>query len=206
MSAADVTCEEYERLALQMLAVQAGDFADVKDAMRKIIASAPEGADVAFVLSRALAHAGDRALQGEALSLTSPGSESIQPGKDPVSVSRDLQETPSRWWVAATIPLLAAATMFWWLGEASLGADATDGVQMTATSMFTIGVGLLGSALIGVETVLLRRWDAPRPVAARSCLSCPPAWYLDPWDQGTSRWWDGSPTGRLGDNRGGPVP
>ena len=60
-----ISSEDYERLALEMLAVEAGDFADVKDAMRKIIASAPDGADVAFLLSRALAHAGDRASKGE---------------------------------------------------------------------------------------------------------------------------------------------
>ena len=51
---------DYERLALEMLSVEAGNAAEVKDAMRKIIASAPEGADLAFLLSRALAHAGDR--------------------------------------------------------------------------------------------------------------------------------------------------
>jgi thioredoxin-like negative regulator of GroEL len=62
MNSADVASEEYERLALEMLAVEAGDFAEVKDAMRKIIASAPEEADVAFLLSRALAHARDQAL------------------------------------------------------------------------------------------------------------------------------------------------
>ena len=60
-----ISSEDYERLALELLAVEAGDFADVKDAMRKIIASAPDGADVAFLLSRALAHAGDRASKGE---------------------------------------------------------------------------------------------------------------------------------------------
>ena len=46
MSGADVSSEEYERLALEMLAVEAGDVVDVKAAMRKIIVSAPEGADI----------------------------------------------------------------------------------------------------------------------------------------------------------------
>lgn len=78
MSGPDVASKEYERLALEMLAVEAGDFADVKDAMRKIIASAPEAADVAFWLSRALAHAGDRALRGEAPLLRSWESASAQ--------------------------------------------------------------------------------------------------------------------------------
>jgi thioredoxin-like negative regulator of GroEL len=66
MSGAVVASEEYERLALEMLAVEAGDFAGVKKAMRGIIESAQEEADVAFLLSRALAHAGDQALRNEA--------------------------------------------------------------------------------------------------------------------------------------------
>jgi len=60
VSGADVSSDEYERLALAMLAVEAGDIVDVREAMGKIIASAPDGADVALLLSRALAHAGDR--------------------------------------------------------------------------------------------------------------------------------------------------
>ena len=62
VSGAALPSEHYERLALEMLAVQSGNFVEVKDAMRTIIASAPEGADVASMLSRALAHAADRAL------------------------------------------------------------------------------------------------------------------------------------------------
>jgi len=62
----DVSFDEHERLALALLAVEAGDFADVKEAMKEIIASAPDGADVALILSLALAHAGDRALSGQA--------------------------------------------------------------------------------------------------------------------------------------------
>jgi hypothetical protein len=53
-----VSSDEYERLAVALLAVEAGDPAEVKDAMRKIIESAPEGTDVAVLLCRALGHAG----------------------------------------------------------------------------------------------------------------------------------------------------
>ena len=62
MSGPDVSFEEHERLALAMLAVEAGNQAEVRDAMRKIVASAPGGTDVALLLSRALGHAEDRAL------------------------------------------------------------------------------------------------------------------------------------------------
>ncbi len=75
MNGADVASEVYERLALDMLAGEARDFAAVKDAMRKIIASAPDEADVAFLLSRALAHAGDPTLRSEA-----PAPPSWEPG------------------------------------------------------------------------------------------------------------------------------
>jgi thioredoxin-like negative regulator of GroEL len=74
MSGVDVSVEEHERLALAMLAVEAGDLADLKDAMWKVIAAAPAGTDVALVLSRALAHAGDRALRVEPLLVTIRGS------------------------------------------------------------------------------------------------------------------------------------
>jgi len=65
VSGADVSFDEHERLALAMLAVEAGDVADVEEAMRKIIASAPDATDVALLLTLAIAHAGDRALRGE---------------------------------------------------------------------------------------------------------------------------------------------
>jgi hypothetical protein len=51
VSGADLSLEEHQRLALEMLTIQTGDVAEVKQAMRKIIASAPEGADVALMLS-----------------------------------------------------------------------------------------------------------------------------------------------------------
>ena len=65
VSGTDVSFDEHERLALAMLAVEAGDVADVEEAMRKIIASAPDATDVALLLTLAIAHAGDRALRGE---------------------------------------------------------------------------------------------------------------------------------------------
>jgi len=77
MNGADVASEEYERLALEILAVEAGDFGEVKDAIREIIASAPDEADVAFLLSRALAHAGDQALRSEAPVLLSGNQEAL---------------------------------------------------------------------------------------------------------------------------------
>ena len=65
MSDSDVSFNAHERLALAMLAVEAGDAADVEAAMRKIIRSAPGEIDVAFVLSLAMALAGDRALRND---------------------------------------------------------------------------------------------------------------------------------------------
>ena len=63
LSDADVSFDTHQRLALAMLAVEAGEVADVKAAMRKVISSAPDETDVAFVLSLAMALAGDRALR-----------------------------------------------------------------------------------------------------------------------------------------------
>jgi deoxyinosine 3'endonuclease (endonuclease V) len=60
---ADVSFDEHERLAFAMLAVEADDVADVEDAMRKIITSAPVATDVALVLLLAISHAEDRALR-----------------------------------------------------------------------------------------------------------------------------------------------
>jgi len=171
-----ISSEDYERLALEMLAVEAGDFADVKDAMRKIIASAPDGADVAFLLSRALAHAGDRASKGER------------------SMSPNDQGTPSRWWVTAAVPFLGAAALFWCLGDLALKTpdDASDAAGLAAVSMFVISVGFLGTALIGVEAMFLQRRRVDSALALSGSLVFPPGWYVDPWGQGTSRWWNGS--------------
>lgn len=65
VSGAEPSFDGYERLALAMLAVEGGDVADVEEAMRKIITSAPASTDVALLLSLTLAHAGDRALMSE---------------------------------------------------------------------------------------------------------------------------------------------
>jgi Protein of unknown function (DUF2510) len=188
---ANVSPDEYERLALEMLAVEAGDVVDVKDAMRKIIASAPEGADIAFLLSRALAHAGDRARTVEPPLPLSWEPVSAHADPDPLPTRPNKVNGPSRWWAAAAAALGAAA-LFGWLGNLALRApdDGARADGMTATSMIVTSIAFLGAALIGIETLLLARWQAhstpsPSPVS-------PPGWYLDPWGHETSRWWDGS--------------
>ena len=72
-SGAVVSLDEHERLALALLAVEGSDVADVEDAMRKIIASAPAATDVALLLWLALAEAGDRALTAEVRTRSSVG-------------------------------------------------------------------------------------------------------------------------------------
>lgn len=199
-SGADLSPEGYERLALEMLAVEAGDAADVKDAMRKIIASAPEGADIAFLLSRALSHAGDRALTRGAISPLSWEPGGRQPDHVPFPLSWKQSEGPTMWWVAAVAPLLVVAALFAWWGDMALHTpeDAGDPVGVAAISMFVISIGSLGAALIGIETLFLMRGQAEGRLALSSNLGCPPGWYVDPWGQGTSRWWDGSHwSGRL---------
>ena len=193
MSGADVSSAEYERLALEMLAVEAGDVVDVKDAMRKIIASAPEGADIAFLLSRALAHAGDRARTSEPLPLSrEPGSAQSDHGALPATPNEGTG--PSRWWATAAAPFLGAAVLFGWLASQDLHAadGGAHGAGARATSMILLSVAFLGAGLIGVETLLLARWPKHSTVAPALGPACPPGWYIDPWDQGTSRWWNGS--------------
>jgi|GEM_PF-1405270 len=199
-SGADLPPEGYERLALEMLAGMAGGVAEVKDAMRKIIASAPEGADVAFLLSRALAHAGDRALtSGTPLPLTGQLG-GLQRDPEAWQMSWKHSEGPTMWWVAAAVPFLVAAAMFGWMGELAVQTpeDGSDPVGLAAVSMFVITVGSLGAALVGIETLFLLRGQAGSRLARSANLACPPGWYVDPWGQRTSRWWNGSYwTGRL---------
>lgn len=64
--------------------------------------------------------------------------------------------------------------------------------------MFAMSVGSLGTALIGVETLLLIRWQARSSVALPVSPVCPPGWYADPWGEAPSRWWNGfNWTGRV---------
>jgi hypothetical protein len=63
MSAVEGFLERHQRLAMALLAIEGGGAAEVAQAMRKIIASAPVGTDVALVLSLALAHAADQVLR-----------------------------------------------------------------------------------------------------------------------------------------------
>lgn len=182
MSGTDVSPTRYERLALEMLAVEAGDVADVKETMRRIIASAPQGADIAFLLSRALAHVGDRAPIGPERQLVNWELGSAQLDHDFLPAGPANERSPSKWWLCAAVPPLGMAAMFWWMGYLALQTpdDRAGAVGMAATLMFVISVAFLGAALIGVETLFLLRWQAPRPIALASSLVRPPGWYVDP--------------------------
>ena len=63
---------------------------------------------------------------------------------------------------------------------------------MAAMSMFVMSVGSLGMALVGVATLFLLRWHQARSsVVLADSLVSPPGWYVDPWGQAATRWWDG---------------
>ena len=200
MSGGDLSPEHYEHLALEMLAVEAGDVVDVKDAMRKIIASAPRGADIAFLLSRALAHAGDRALTSEAHLPSSWEEASAQHDHGYLLVAPNKGSGRARCWAAAAAPVLGAVALFGWLGQFALHApdEGPHAAGVAAISMTAISLGFLGAALIGADKWFLLCRQPPSTVALSPSPACPPGWYVDPWGQGTSRWWDGSHwTGRL---------
>jgi len=169
VTGADLPPEVYERLALEMLAVQSGDFVEVKGAMRTIIESAPEGVDVAFLLSRALAHAGDRALKRDAPSHLSWETTNAQLGQGPIPMSSDHHDGRSRWWVASLTPFLALAAMLWWLDDAALRTDiGTDAVGDASISIIVFSLCLLGAALMAGRTR-----GSPIPVRSRRPNSVP---------------------------------
>ena len=89
--------------------------------------------------------------------------------------------------------------MLWWLGAAARTDNGTDALWGAPISMLLISLCLLGAALMGLETVLLLRWNAQSTgIAGRPAPVRPPGWYVDPWGQVASRWWDGAHwTGRL---------
>ena len=84
--------------------------------------------------------------------------------------------------------------MLWWLDAAVFRTDiGNDAVGDASISIMLISLCLLGAALMALETVLLLRWHALRTeTAPTSALVRPPGWYVDPWGQVTSRWWDGA--------------
>lgn len=103
------------------------------------------------------------------------------------------EKIPSRWWIAVAVPFVAASGLFWWGGDLALQApdDGTDARGMAAMSMFVMSVGSLGMALVGAATLFLLRWQARSSVALPDSHVSPPGWYLDPWGQASTRWWDG---------------
>ncbi len=162
MGDVDISFGAHERLARELLAVEAGGHAEVREAMKEIIASAPKTMDVALVLSLALTRAGDRALgSAEPSVLVSREWESAQLSQRSGPLGPSHERRPSRWWAAAAMPLLGVAVVFAWLGQLALRAPdpGTDPAGM-ALPMFTISVASLGAALAWVETLILLRRQA----------------------------------------------
>lgn len=195
VAGAEVSFDEHERLALELLAVEAGDIADVKEAMRKIIASAPDGANVALLLSRALSRARDRAPDSQPPKPATGRTEGPRPRRRSCSAGPENHRLLLLRWLAAATPFVGAAALAWSFGDHALQipVEGADGAAVTAMSAFAISVGSLGIALIGVETSFLRRWAARRPVVHPAAGSVrAPGWYNDPWGRAPSRWWNGS--------------
>jgi hypothetical protein len=123
---------------------------------------------------------------------------------EPVALNRERRM--SRWWLAAMLPLVGVAAVFWWLGDLQLPRpEEGGGASLTAAmSMFMMSVGALGAALIATETLLLIYWRESIYWRERSFVHLPigspdpPGWFADPWRQAASRWWDGfNWTGRI---------
>lgn len=191
MSGAEMAFERHQRLALALLAIDGGPVDEVKAAMSRIIANAPVGTDIAAVLSLAMEYAGDQARGVGTLG----GPESEMHGNrgrqrsEPVSAH---ENAPSRWWVAAAVPSLGAAALFGRLANLGFQTPKQGEVAAAAAMLsLTIGVAFLGAALIGVETLFLLRWWTSPFQAPTACPPVLPGWYLDPWSQAPSRWWNG---------------
>jgi len=99
----------------------------------------------------------------------------------------------SRWWVATVVSLIGAAALSWWFGDLQLHSydDEADADAMAALWMFMISVGCLGSSLLMVEILFLIRCHERRAVARPVGFEGPPGWFVDPWTQAASRWWNG---------------
>ena len=201
MCNSDASFDAHERLARDMLAVEAGDASDVQEAMRKIIASAPDTTDVAFLLSLAIAQAGDQAPSDESAPLHPSRKTGLSLRWQRLRpLPPNHEELPSRWWVAGAVPFLGVAAFFWWWGQVGLQTSdqGSGAARAPAMAMFVICVGSLGIALVGVETLFLMRWQARKPVPLPVRQVCSPGWYVDPWGQGSLRWWNGfNWTGRV---------
>ena len=118
----------------------------------------------------------------------------------PATTGPNHQRKLTRWWAAAVLPLIGAAALSWWFGDLLLQSpdDETDPAGVAALFFFMASVGLLGTALVGLETLFLIRCHGRSSEAHSVGVDGPPGWFVDPWRQAGSRWWDGfNWTGRL---------
>jgi len=99
----------------------------------------------------------------------------------------------SRWWVATLISLIGAAALSWWFGDFLLGSsdDEAEADAVAALWMFLISVGCLGTSLLIVEILVLIRCHERLAVARPVGFEGPPGWFVDPWTQAPTRWWNG---------------